>query len=381
MPQPRKMKLDPIRKAAILISTLDHRVADELLDRMTEEHAALVRNAALEIDDIPKEEQDLVLQEFLGTNQSVDAVDDSGIELDEELARKLAAGESFAAPVTLPSEHEEPPFRFLREAETDAIAKHLLHENPQIIAVVIAHLPPSQAAELLKHFEAPLQANLLRRISELDATDRDIVRDVEKHLKLLLHDELQTAKHRAIGLSTVASILTAAGDTQDELISSLTQHDRQLAIQLQQPSRNSLRTNSEEANVAIRQLDTDPPTSREDHSGSSKKIERAEAQQSSVTFEDLAQISDGDLAMVFRESDSKLALLALAGASPQFVERLLRQLPTREAKRLRRRMEQLGPLRLSDIEQAQMTIAATAARLMETGLITGLQSDRFAVAA
>ncbi|MBI2477805.1 MAG: hypothetical protein HYV60_03905, partial [Planctomycetia bacterium] len=80
-------------------------------------------------------------------------------------------------------------------------------------------------------------------------------------------------------------------------------------------------------------------------------------------------------------SDSKIALLALAGATPAFVGRLLKQLPTREAKSLRRRMEQLGPLRLSDIAEAQATIAEIAARLIETGAIDSPRPEHFAVAA
>lgn len=197
MPQPEPPKLDPIRKAAILISTLDHRVADELLERMPPDKAALVRSVAMELDDISEEEQRLVMREFLGSSDADDDAEESGVELDEELARKLASHENFVETPRASSEQEEPPFRFLRDAEADAIAKHLQHENPQIIAVVIAHLPPRQAADLLKHFDPQLQASLLRRIAELDSTDPDIVREVEKHLKMRLHDDLRAAKNRA----------------------------------------------------------------------------------------------------------------------------------------------------------------------------------------
>jgi flagellar motor switch protein FliG len=100
-----------------------------------------------------------------------------------------------------------------------------------------------------------------------------------------------------------------------------------------------------------------------------------------VSFEELSRLSNAELALVFRESDSKLTLLALAGATPAFVDRLLKQLPTREAKSLRRRMEQLGPLRLSDIAEAQATIAKVAAGLIAAGAIGSPQPEHFAVAA
>jgi flagellar motor switch protein FliG len=374
------MKLDPIRKAAILISTLDHRVADQLLERMSDEQAALVRGVAMELDEIPEDERQLVMQEFLGTGGPVAPADDDGVELDEELARKLAAGERFVERPRTTSEPEEPPFRFLCEAEIDSIARHLEHENPQIIAVVIAHLPPRHAAELLKHFEPQLQASLLRRIAELDTADRDVVREVEKHLKMLLHDDLRTSKNRAIGLSTVASILTAAGETRGQLISSLTRHDRQLAQQLRDPVGKPARVpipkqhdvRHAERDELHELLPTTPARSRADLDP---------ATPAGVTFEELSRLSDPELALVFRESDSKLALLALAGATPEFVDRLLKNLPTREAKTLRRTMEQLGPLRLNDIEQAQHTIAQIASRLIAAGAINHPQPEHFAVAA
>ncbi len=391
MPKPNATQLDSIRKAAILISTLDHRVADELLDRMSDEQAARVRSVAMELDEIDEDERQLVMQEFLGTGGPIEPVDDEGVELDAELARKLAAGERFVERPRAAAEPDEPPFRFLCEAEVDAIAKHLEHENPQITAVVIAHLPPRHAADLLKHFEPQLQASLLRRIAELDAADRDIVREVERHLKMLLHDDLRAAKNRAIGLSTVASILTAAGETRGQLISSLTRHDRQLAHQLRNPARQSNSAADHHAEKPLRApIQKQHDTRHADAGGSPERPPAAPEQvrvnpraaaPAGVTFEQLSQLSDADLAMVFRESDSKLALLALAGATPEFVDRLLKNLPAREARSLRRTMEQLGPLRLNDIEQAQHTIAQIAGRLIAAGAIDLPQPEHFAVAA
>ena len=54
----------PIRKAAILISSLDERTADRLLDQMGDEQAARVRNAMMRLGDVPTEEQEAVLTAF-----------------------------------------------------------------------------------------------------------------------------------------------------------------------------------------------------------------------------------------------------------------------------------------------------------------------------
>ncbi|MEX0818162.1 MAG: FliG C-terminal domain-containing protein [Pirellulaceae bacterium] len=391
MPIPHASKLDPIRKAAILISTLDHRVADKLLERMSDAQASLVRSVAMELDEIPEAEQQLVMQEFLGTGNRGGEPDDAGVELDEELARKLATGADTVKRPAAPSAHEETPFGFLCDAEMDGVALHLENENPQIIAIVVAHLPPRQAAELLKHFEPQLQASLLRRIAELDTADRDVVGEVEHYLKALLHDDLRAARNRAIGLSTVTSILTAAGASRGQIISSLTRHDRQLAQQLRKPQRRlavpfnrepeACETATVEQPLAMkrhepRQWNEPTPTTP-----APTRAAPNTAETFAITFDELTQLSDSELALVFRQSDSKLALFALAGAAPNFVARLLKQLPARESKLLREHMEQLGPLRLSDIEQAQESIAAIAGRLIASDDIAVPSSKHFAGAA
>ena len=61
--------------------------------------------------------------------------------------------------------------------------------------------------------------------------------------------------------------------------------------------------------------------------------------------------------------------------------RILQQLPAREAGQLERKMQQLGPLRLDDVERAQLRLAEVAQRLIDEGRIALPQVERFAVAA
>jgi flagellar motor switch protein FliG len=74
-------------------------------------------------------------------------------------------------------------------------------------------------------------------------------------------------------------------------------------------------------------------------------------------------------------------MLALAGASHDFVTRILKQLPPRDAEQLQLKMQQLGPIRLDDIERAQLRLAEVAQRLFEEGTIHCPHVERFAVAA
>lgn len=376
---------DPLRKVAIFVSTLDRVAADDLLERLPSEQAAAVRNLVMRLEDVSEAEQERVAHEFLHGGSASNPPEDSGVELDDSLAEKLSSPNGYSDHVEQPAEPIGPPFHFLRQAETDAIAKHLAHENPQISAVVVAHLPPRQAANLIAHFEPARQADVLRRVSELDLADTAVVRDVEQHLEMLLSEDVRLANNRVAGLSAVAAILEAAGDKRDSLVSSLARHQNTLVRRMNNVRSRSRLPRAKDAATQVgpshgvqqqrderRTSESDVPTS---HPAAEASRDR------SLTFDDLSKLSDLALARIFRESDPQIALMALAGADASFVDRLMRQLPRPEAKSLRRRMESLGPLQLNDLAHAQDQIGELASHLAARGEIKVPAPARFTVAA
>jgi len=116
----------------------------------------------------------------------------------------------------------------------------------------------------------------------------------------------------------------------------------------------------------------------------SKPIKRAKTssvnEQLWLTFDDLLQLDDRALRTVFASADTDVALLALTGAEPRLITRILRKLPAQDATVLRHRLEHPGPLRLRDVEQARSAVAAVASRLAHEGAIELPPSVRFAAA-
>ena len=100
-----------------------------------------------------------------------------------------------------------------------------------------------------------------------------------------------------------------------------------------------------------------------------------------IAFEELKEFDDEGLALLFREVDPEITLVALAGASSELVDRVMKPLASREARSLRRRMERLGPIRLRDITAAQREVADAATQLVQEGRLPKLVAPRFVVAA
>lgn len=322
-----------LRKAAILVSSLDAQTADQILEQMPEEQAGQVRRMMVELGDVDPREQQRVIDEFFrhGSAPAAPADDDSqgGVELAPDLARRL---EQASRPAPRLFEHDaveqavrEAPFRFLREADAARLTPFLAGEHPQTIALVISHLPPERAAAVLAALDGTLQADVLRRLTNLDETDPEIMREVERGLESKILEQARGERRRAAGLIAAADILDAAEPAAKRtLLANLARHDRPLAGTLR----------------------PQPPN---------------------FEFDDLERLDDAALSRVFATADTELTTLALAGASPALVERLLAPLSPIERRQFNRSIETLGPLRLSDVEEAQRQIAELARQLAWEG--------------
>lgn len=70
-----------------------------------------------------------------------------------------------------------------------AIAKALLNEHPQTIAIALTRLPAEQAGELLKLLPSFIQADLVQRISQTDELPTDVVEEIDALLAGILRNQ------------------------------------------------------------------------------------------------------------------------------------------------------------------------------------------------
>lgn len=319
------MPLTPrgIRKAAILVSSLDQASADRLLDQMDPRQAQRVRNAVFELGDIDPVEQKRIIEEFFRLGPLLPQKQHPGIELDAGLAEKLYG--SSGKPAAPPAADESQPFRSLHKAADEKLAKILVTERPQTIALVLAHLSPEQASAVLARFTPAQQVEVLRRLVTLEETEPEILQEVERALEARLAEQVQMQRRRVVGLSAVAAILEASSQrVGTQLLDNLTIHDRSLAERLG-PER--------------------------------------------VEFEELLLLDNRSLEAVLGAAEPEVVELALVGAPPAFVDRVLQAVSAADAQRIRHQLDHPGPTRLSDVEEARLRLAELARRLAFAGQI------------
>lgn len=301
-----------IRKAAILVASLDPLSADALLGRLDDGQAGRIRRAVMELDVIDPEERRRVLDEFRRVGPMVPAESPPGIELSGLPPRAGTSNGEAAAP----PEDGPRPFHFLHQAEDENLVRLLAGEQPRTVALVLSHLPPERAACVLEQLAPALQVDVVRRLADLDSADPETLRAIEGALETRLSRLFDMERRRAAGPQSIARILAnCEAPVRRRILDNVAVEDQPLAERFgrRQPS-----------------------------------------------FDEIAQFDDDVLAEAVRAAGAEAVRAALLGAQPALVERFLRCLAPAEAKETRRRLACPGPIRLQDVEDARREIAELA---------------------
>ncbi len=315
---------DGIRKAAILVASLEPKAAAMMLRRIDPRQAEKVKSLLARIGPIDPREQRRVIDEFFRIGPMVPEKEPAGLDLDDGPTRNPGRPSQDRHPSTDASSGTHiPPFEFLREAETEKLSRALAAEHPQTVALVLSHLTSAQAGAVLASLPPTAQVEVVRRLVHLEETSPEILREVEVGLQSKLAKEVLVRRPQRAGVEAVSEMLKAAGAQAGmQILGNLADQDHQLAERL----------------GPIR-----------------------------LEFGDLNLLDSASLGTLFESADFELVLLALMGAEPTLVRRAGAALAPAEARLLRERLDNPGPVRLSDVEEARRRLAALARRLLSDG--------------
>ncbi len=325
-----------LRKAAILIASLDTPTADLLLEQMGPEQAARVRREIDSLDDVDPAEQKQILDEFRRGPGQPAAETTRSVELDLSSNRGSASAAVSLELSAAAAESEKPRmFRFLDDAPCESLAEYLGKEHPQTIAVVVSHLRADRAAEVLHLMPAAVQADVMQRLADLETADADILREMEQGLESWRNEQIRHRKRRADGVAAVSAILAAARpEARRDLLRNLAAKDEKFAGRWKAPP-------AERTLAGVKEK---------------KPLE-------SRSFAECTALTDAELRRWLELAPREVLVLGLAGAEAGFVERVLKLVPAERSRPLRKALAHLGPTRLSDIREAQQALASLAAEI------------------
>src|SRR5688500_6965805 len=135
-----------LRKAAVLIRSLDAETAASLLAQLSVEEAVALRAAVQSLGPIDPEERADVAAEFRRAAPIAAKPAEHGVELSFSAQTTNESTTPLAIPVV---ETTTKRFEFLEDASINALVPFLAREHAQTIAVVMSYLAPSRAATVL----------------------------------------------------------------------------------------------------------------------------------------------------------------------------------------------------------------------------------------
>ena len=185
------------------------------------------------------------------------------------------------------------PFQFLRGRRAEQIVTYLSSEHPQVIALVLAHLPMGTAAQVIEGLPAEMRADVAGRYAKLESTDPEVVAEVE------------LAMLRRVGAGTPAEPTTSRGGVKPlaQLLNNVARDTEKVVLGELERTDPSLAT-------AVRDL--------------------------MFVFEDIAHLEDRGLQEVLRSSDTRTIALALKDANPAVQAKIEANLSQRAAEDVER---------------------------------------------
>ena len=315
-----------VERAAVLMMLVGEEEAAAILQKLDPEEVRQVGKAMFAVADVGEDQVGDVLDDFVGRARDRTAIGfDPKPIIEGVMTRALGQekADSVLARITPPEAACQ--IDLLDWMEAGEIAAMIEKEHPQIAAVVIANLDPVVAGQVLEMLPDTAQPDILHRVARLGPITPEAVDTLRTMLAGRTTAATQSAGVTLGGTREAAKILSGARKTTEQrVMPKLFKIDREVA----------------------------------------KAIEEA-----LFVFENLLDMDDKNLGTLIRNIDSDVLTRALKGVDEEIRNRFLGCMSARAADGIRDEMEARGPMKLSEVLEAQKVIIQQARALAKDGTI------------
>ena len=212
----------------------------------------------------------------------------------------------------------------LANVQEEVLANYLKNEYPQTVAVVLSKLQPEHAARVLAILPEDLALDVVNRMLKMEAVQKEVLERVEQTLRTEFMSSLSQTRRR---------------DAHEVMAEIFNNFDRQTETRFM----TSLEEANREAAERIKTL--------------------------MFTFDDLVRLDAGSAQTLLRNVDKDKLAVALKGATETVRQFFLGNMSSRAAKMLVDDMQSMGPVRLRDVDEAQVMLVNMAKDLAAKGEI------------
>lgn len=322
-------KLDGPKKAAMFLVALGEANAIKLFSMMEEDEIRELSGVMSTLGQINSDIIERLFHEFAEQVQASGALVGNYDSTERLLVKALGKGRVDTIMEEIRGPAGRTTWDKLGNVSEEILANFLKNEYPQTIAVVLSKIKPDHAARVLSNLPEELSVEVLLRMLSMESVKKDVMDGIEKTLRMEFMSNLAKRQSR---------------DSHELLAEIFNNFDR----------------NAETKFMA--KLEERTPES----------AERVRALM--FTFEDLAKIDSSGIQVLLRSADKDKLTVALKGASDTIKDLFFSSMSERAAKIMREDMGSMGPVRIKDVDEAQMYVVSVAKDLASKGEIV-ISSD------
>jgi flagellar motor switch protein FliG len=321
-------QLTGIRKAAILLMAVGEELAREILRALPEADVQSLTEELADLRGITPELSAEVVEEFWSLLDTKNFMVHGGLDyasrlLIETFGKERA--EDMLMMVRRSQEAAQGNLAKLQRTDPQQLGKLLDTEHPQTIALVLAHLDPRRASQVLDNLSEEHKVVSVQRLAEMRQFSPEMAQKVAHILHRRLESVGDTQRRSYSGFKAVADLLN--------------------------------RLNAEEAKHILESIEDSQP----ELALSIRNL--------MFTFEDLVTVPAATIREIVSGVDKKQLALALRGANDEMRAQVFKAMSSRAVEMLKEDMEVLGPVRSREVAQAQQEILSLARRLESEGKV------------
>ncbi len=315
-------KLTGVQKTAIVLMAIDEDNATKILNTMSDEEIKEISNTMSSLGSVSSEIVERLFLDFVESMSSSGVVVGNFDSTERLLMKALGKDRVDTIMEDIRGPAGRTTWDKLGNVNEEILATFLKNEYPQTIALVLTKIKAEHAARVLAVFPEELAMEVIQRMLTMEAVKKEVLDGVEKTLRLEFMNNLAKTQRR---------------DTHEIMAEIFNNFDRATETKFM----GVLETKNAESAEKIRAL--------------------------MFTFEDLKKVDPSGVQALLRAVPKDKLALAMKGASETIKDLFFKNMSERGAKLLREDMETMGPVRLKDVDEAQMAIVQVAKDLAAKG--------------
>jgi len=223
------------------------------------------------------------------------------------------------------------PFDFVMKADPQHLVNFIQGEHPQTIALILSYLDHKLVVASLSKLSKELQVDVIERIAMIDRCSPEVIKEVERVLQKKLNMIASWQIQKAGGIDEVVEILNLSSRSMEKTI--------------------------------IKSLEKSNPDLAE-------SIKRK-----MFVFEDIVLLDDRSIQKALREVKSRSIAIALKAVDKNVQDKIFNNMSVKTSDLIKKEMQELGPVRLHEVETEQQRIVAIIKKLEENGEIVVPRPD------